>query len=107
MLMSVLGQQVVGGPRWQRILGPFLALAAVLVMLISERRAGLIAVGVACVISTIALAKINRKAFLLIAIPGFLAVMIYLPLFWNASGTLGQGARAVRSLSSPDQRDAS
>jgi hypothetical protein len=106
MLVIVLAQQVFGGPRWQRILGPFLALAAVLAMLISERRAGLIAVGVAVVICTIALARINRKAFLLIAVPGLLAGLIYLPLFWNSPGTLGQGARAVRSISSPDARDA-
>jgi hypothetical protein len=31
---------------------------------------------------------------------------IYMPIFWNNTSMLGQPARAVRSLSSPDPRDA-
>jgi hypothetical protein len=106
VIMLLIGNQVFGGPRWQRILGPALGLVATFAMLISERRAGLIAVGIAFVIYTMALFKINRKAFMLIAVPGLLVSAVYLPLFWNDTGTLGQGARAVRSLSSPDPRDA-
>jgi hypothetical protein len=32
---------------------------------------------------------------------------VYLPVYWNHTGTLGQPARAVHSLFSPDPRDAS
>jgi hypothetical protein len=107
VLILVFAQAVFGGPRWQRILGPFLAIASVFVMLISERRAGLIAVMIAVALFTLSLVKINRKAFFLMAVPTAIAAAIYLPLFWNNPGTLGQAARAVRSISSSaDARDA-
>jgi O-antigen ligase len=35
-----------------------------------------------------------------------IAGAIYLPVFWNNSGTAGQMARTVRSLITPDPRDA-
>jgi hypothetical protein len=35
-----------------------------------------------------------------------LAGAVYLPIFWNASGMLAQPARAIRSISDPDPRDA-
>jgi O-antigen ligase len=108
LIALLLAQQVFqSGPRWQRIVGPFLGLVMVLTLLISERRAGLIAVMIALAAITFALVTVKRKAFLLIAVPGLLVAAVYLPLFWNNTGTLGQGARAVRSISSPDPRDAS
>ena len=107
LVMLVLAQHVFhSGPRWQRMLGPCLALVAIFTMLVSERRAGLIAVMIAFVLFTCALFTIKRKAFLLIALPAVFAGAIYMPLFWNNAGTLGQGARAVRSISNPDPRDA-
>jgi hypothetical protein len=48
----------------------------------------------------------HRKAFMLIAVPALVCGAIYLPLFWNASGILAQPARAIRSISDPDPRDA-
>jgi len=108
LVVLVLAQQVFSsGPRWQRVAGPFLGLAMVYTLMVSERRAGVIAVMVALAAFTFALVTIKRKAFLLIALPGLLVAAVYLPLFWNSGGTLGQGARAVRSISSPDARDAS
>jgi len=107
LLVLVFAQSVFGAPRWQRILGPMIALIAVFAMLVSERRAGLIAVLIALALFTFALVKINRKAFFLIGIPAIIVVAIYLPLFWNNAGTMGQFARAVRSISSSaDARDA-
>jgi hypothetical protein len=107
LIVLVLAQQVFhSGPRWQRLLGPCLVLVAIFTMLVSERRAGLIAVMIAFAIFTCSLFTIKRKAFFLIAVPAVLAGAIYLPLFWNNTGTVGQGARAVRSISSPDPRDA-
>jgi cell division protein FtsW (lipid II flippase) len=97
---------VFGGSRWQRLIGPMMAIAALVAMLLSQRRAGLIAVMIAVAIFTISLIRINRRAFFMIAIPAALVAVVYFPLFWNNTGTLGQVARAVRSLSSPDPRDA-
>jgi hypothetical protein len=105
-LLLVIAQQAFGGPRWQRWLGPIVALLTLFTMLASERRAGLIAVMIAFALFSLALLTIKRRAFLFIALPGLLAAMIYLPLFWNNTSTLGQGARAIRSVSAPDQRDA-
>jgi hypothetical protein len=107
MLVLVFAQAVFGGPRWQRILGPALAMSSIFVMLVSQRRAGLIAVMIAMAFFTFSLIKINRKAFFFIAAPALVIVAVYLPLFWNNPGTLGQGARAIRSISSSaDARDA-
>jgi hypothetical protein len=54
----------------------------------------------------IALIVVRRKAFFTVAVPVLLAGAIYLPIFWNASGILAQPARAIRSVSDPDPRDA-
>jgi hypothetical protein len=76
-------------------------------MMGSERRAGLIAFMIAFGLFTLVLIRINRKAFLLIAIPAVVAAAVYLPLNWNNPGTLGQPARAVRSITGgADARDA-
>src|SRR5260370_13726617 len=48
----------------------------------------------------------KRKAFCWIALLIIIATAIYLPAFWNDTGTLGQAARAVRSINDPDPRDA-
>src|SRR5439155_5895771 len=105
--MLVVPQQVFrGARRWQRLLGPAMVFVSIFVMLLSERRAGLIAVMVAFAVFLLALFTIKRKAFVAIAIPTVLIGSIYMPLFWNDTGTLGQAARAVRSISSPDPRDA-
>jgi O-antigen ligase len=107
LVMLVVAQRVFGsGPRWQRWAGPALAGTAILAMLVSQRRAGLIAVMIAFALLTLALWKAKRKAFWIIAIPSVLVIGVYLPLFWNNPGTLGQAARAVRSINTPDQRDA-
>jgi O-Antigen ligase len=106
LIMLVLATQVFGGPRWRRLLGPFLAAVTMFAMLLSERRAGLVAVVIALAVFTLALWTIKRKAFILIALPVILAGAIYLPVFWNNTGTVGQLARTVRSLITPDPRDA-
>jgi hypothetical protein len=105
-IMLVCLQQIFGGPRWQRILGPPLALLTTYTMLISERRAGIIAVIVAMGALSAALFVVKRKAFFAFAMPVIIIGAIYMPLFWNSTSTLGQAARAVRSISDPDPRDA-
>ncbi len=106
LVLLVVAQQVFGAPRWQRILGPAMMVITLLSMLASERRAGLIAVMIALTLFILALMTIKRKAFFLLAVPALIATAIYMPLFWNNTGTLGQAARAVRSIREPDARDA-
>ncbi len=106
LVMLVLAQLAFGGPRWQRFVGPALALVALMAMLVSERRAGLIAVMIAFALYALSLLTVKRRSFYLIAVPVVVVGAIYLPLFWNNGSSLGQGARAVRSLYEPDERDA-
>ena len=64
--------------------------------------AGLLVVGI---VGAVALPE--RRRFLVragVCLAAFLAV--YLPVYWNQTGTLGQPARAVHSFVSPDPRDA-
>jgi hypothetical protein len=42
----------------------------------------------------------------MLCVPVLIAGAIYVPVFWNDTSLLGQPARAIRSLSEPDPRDA-
>jgi hypothetical protein len=106
LLLLVLAQQVFGAPGWQRALGLGFALVGAYTLLATERRAGYIAVMVAFVAYSLVFLVNHRKAFFFIMIPLAIATAIYMPLFWNATGMIGQPARAVRSISQPDPRDA-
>jgi O-antigen ligase len=105
-LLLVLAQQVFGAPRWQRVLGPGLVPIVTYTLLVSLRRGGYIATLVAFLAFALVFLVARRKSFLLTALPLLLGGAIYLPLFWNHTGLLGQPARAIRSLSAPDARDA-
>jgi O-antigen ligase len=106
LLVLVLLQNVFGAPRWQRVFGLVACPIAAYTLLASERRAGYIAIIVALIACTMILFFARRKAFYVIA--GLLLVFgtVYLPIFWNNTSLLGQPARAIRSLSQPDERDA-
>ncbi|HEY8648534.1 MAG TPA: O-antigen ligase family protein [Candidatus Limnocylindria bacterium] len=75
-------------------------------LLASNRRAGVIVLLIDLLIVGLVLLVANRKAFFLSMPPVAVAAALYLALFWNASGVVGQPARAVRSLYEPDARDA-
>lgn len=105
-LLLVVAQRVIGGPRWQRAIGPPVFIVAVYALMASERRSGWIALGVAVVALLAVLAVRHRKAFLWITVPLVVSSALYLPLFWNQTGLWGQPARAVKSLITPNARDA-
>ncbi len=107
IIFIVLGRFAFGGSRWQQIVGLPLVFATAFAMLLSERRAGYIAVMIAFLAFSIVLFIARRKAFWTLCLPILLAGAIYLPLFWTNTGTFGQPARAVRSITDPDPRDAS
>jgi hypothetical protein len=48
----------------------------------------------------------HRKAFFIIGSTLLIVGAVYMPLFWNNTGLIGQPARAVKSISQPDERDA-
>lgn len=107
MLLQVLIHRVLGAPLWIQLTGPVLAMIGFYTLLANQRRSGYIALFVGFAMFALVWLVCHRKAFLLIVVPALIAVAVYLPLFWNATGLLGQPARAVRSLSAPDERDAS
>lgn len=106
LMLLVVAQQVFGAPRWQRWLGPPLALVSGYALLVSERRAGIISVIIAFLVVALVLFIVKRKAFILLCVPLLLCGAVYVPLFWNQTGTLAQPARAIRSINDPDPRDA-
>jgi hypothetical protein len=105
--LLVLAQRVFGGPAWQRRLGPLLVPIVGFTLLASQRRAGNITLLVSLLVFCLVFLVAHRKAFLLIAVPLLVSGAIYFPVFWNNTGMLGQPARAVRSMISPDVRDQS
>jgi O-Antigen ligase len=104
--LLVLAQQVFGAPRWQRLLGPLFLAISLYTLLATERRAGYIAIIVAFLAFTLVLLMAHRKAFFILAVPLLLFGTVYIQAFWNDTSLLGQPARAIRSLSEPDPRDA-
>ena len=107
MILQVLIQRVLGAPLWVQLIGPFLGAIAIYTMLATQRRAGYIALFVGFAAFALVWLVCHRKAFFMIVVPAMVAIALYLPVFWNDTGLLGQPARAVRSLSAPDERDAS
>ena len=105
-ILVVFAQYAFGGPKWQRLLGPAIIGTAGFTLLASERRAGYIALAIAFLALAAVLARVNRRAFLTYVVPLLVVGAIYVPVFWNASGMIGQPARAVRSMVTPDPRDA-
>ena len=107
MMLQVLIQRVVGAPLWMQLTGPVLVSIAFYTLLATQRRSGYIALFVGFATFAVVWLVSHRKAFFFIVVPALVAVSIYLPLFWTDTSMLGQPARAVRSLSAPDERDAS
>ena len=107
VILLVLAQAVFGAPRWQRLVGLGLLPIALFTLFASQRRAGIMGLLIAFLALAVVMAITHRKAFFLLIVPLLFSLAVYLPLFWNNTGTIGQPARAVRSLISPDPRDAS
>jgi O-antigen ligase len=75
-------------------------------LLASNRRAGVIVLLVALLAVGLIVFTERRKAFFASIVPALVVGALYVALFWNATGVLGQPARAIRSLYEPDPRDA-
>jgi hypothetical protein len=107
VVLQALAQLVVGGALWRRVIGMLVGPMAMFTLLVTGRRAGSIALAIAFVLMALPWLVRHRKGVMLILLPGLFAAAVYLPIFWTNTGILGQPARAVRSLVSPDARDAS
>ncbi len=108
LLLVVLAQWVYGAPRWMKVAGLLLFVPITgFTLLATERRAGYIAIIIGFIAYALVFLMTHRKAFYTFVVPVVLAGIVYLPVFWNNTSMLGQPARAVRSLTAPDPRDAS
>jgi O-antigen ligase len=105
--LIVLAQWAFGARAWQRWLGLLIVPIAFFTLLATERRAGFIALIISFLAFGLIFMVAHRKAFFLAIVPLLIGLAIYLPVFWNNTTLIGQPARAVRSLSQPDARDAS
>jgi hypothetical protein len=74
----------------------------------NNRRASFIVIGIALVLIAVMLFRIRRRLFMIIVPPLAVLGVVYLGIFWGASGPLAAPAKAVRSvIGTPDPRDAS
>lgn len=106
-IMLVAAQWAFGGQSWQRRVGLLAVPILIFTLMASHRRAGNVTLIVSFLVYSLVFLVANRKAFFLLATPVLLCGMLYFPLFWNNTGLLGQPARAVRSMITPDARDQS
>ncbi|HZU76232.1 MAG TPA: O-antigen ligase family protein [Dehalococcoidia bacterium] len=74
--------------------------------MVTERRAGWVGLDMGLGVILVFAFRLRRKFFYLVGVPLLLFYGAYLVAYWNGQGTTAQPARAVRSLSSPDARDA-
>jgi hypothetical protein len=88
-----------------RVWGLVAAPALLYTLLASDRRAGTIVLLVGLLVVALTLFVVQRRAFFVAMVPILAAVAVFLALTWNASGMMGQPARAIRSLSEPNARD--
>src|SRR5438105_11067132 len=95
LLPLIVAQHILGAPRWQKSLGLIALPILIFSLLATERRAAYIAVFVAFVAFAIVVFATNRKAFFLLVLPLIIGMSVYVPIFWNNTGLLGQPARAV------------
>jgi hypothetical protein len=105
LVLLVTAQFVFGAPAWQRMIGAIGLPIATFALMASERRSGQIGLIMGFIAMSLVFFIAKRKAFYYLSLPLALAFMVYLPLFWNNTSTLGQPARAIRSLREPDPRD--
>ena len=104
--LLLLAAYVFGAFPRARTVGLLLAPLFLYTLLATERRAGIIVLLVGIIVTAVVTLVVRRKAFMLAALPVLLITGAYLVAFWNAPGIAGQAARAIKSIYTPDARDA-
>jgi hypothetical protein len=104
--LLLLAAYVFGAFPRARTVGLLLTPLLLFTLLATERRAGVIVLLVGIIVTALVTLAVRRKAFMLAALPILLITGVYLVAFWNAPGIAGQAARAIKSIYTPDQRDA-
>jgi hypothetical protein len=106
VLLTIVGRLALGGPLLPRLVSLGVTPVIALGLLATERRAGIVALAVSGLLLSIVFLAGHRRTFFLIALPLLVVSSLYVPTFWHRGGIWSQPARAVRSLITPDPRDA-
>jgi hypothetical protein len=89
--------------RWARFLLVLAVIPTTWVFVLDERRAAFVGLAAGFIVFTIVLFFRRRRAFLVL-VPIVLVLFIgYSAVFWNATGGVGFGARAVKTVFSPNE----
>lgn len=104
-ILLVLATWIFRPRSWTCRLGTLVLPVLVFTLLASHRRAANVTLIVSILAFSLVFLIAHRRAFMLLSIPVLVCGAIYFPIFWNNTGVLGQPARAVRSMFSPDARD--
>jgi hypothetical protein len=89
---------------WSTMLVPLVLLAD----LVNSRRTAWLILGAGVLVLGLVVFVVlpeRRRVVGRLALVGALVASVYLPLYWNRTGTIGQPARAIHSMISPDPRD--
>lgn len=106
VLLLLVALPLLGGPLGLRVASAAAIPVVGLALLATERRAGFIAFCVAAILLAIVFLAAHRKLFFFVAAPLLIGGALYVPIFWNSGGIWSQPARAIKSLTAPDPRDA-
>jgi O-antigen ligase len=105
-ILFVLSLQIFRPSQWRGRLALLLIPLLGFTLLATERRAGLIGLMVALLAFGMVLLRSKPGVFAAIFLPLAVVGALYFPLYWDDTSLLGQPARAVQSLISPNVRDA-
>lgn len=94
-----------GGTRAQRRYALVLLPGIVVTLQLMERRAAFAILAAGVLVMVVVLYRLRPKLFWRVVPATAIIIGLYLAVFWNTPGTLGQPARAVSSLFTPDPRD--
>lgn len=107
-IFATVGMWLFGVRGKLRVVATMLLPVVVFAAMANSRRAAWLIFGVGLLVMLVTAAvrlPHRRKPILAVFVIGAVAAAIYIPAFWNSSGTIAQPARAVRSQIAPDPRD--
>jgi hypothetical protein len=96
---------IYNGSLLKKVTLPLFVPAVLITYVATQRRAAIIALGLAAIFLIVVLYRENRKALFVMLPPTLLLVLAYLGAFWNVSSVMGVPAQAIKSVIAPDQLD--
>jgi hypothetical protein len=99
------GLLLLRGTRRQRIFAAWALPVLFFGILVMHRRAAFVVLGVGLIAFFLLLFRLRPRLAWKIVIPLVAVGAVYLVLFWNDDGALGQPARAVQTVIAPSERD--